>query len=71
YSFTPSLEDLIKPAGFSATLPTDKVTPTLGVYLTEQNPSKMGWYITRSTKSKQRCTDSAPYKYQVEYTLEN
>lgn len=71
YSFTPSLEELIKAAGFSATLPTDKVNPTLGVYLTEQNPSKMGWYIKRSTKIKQICTDSAPYKYQVEYTLEN
>ena len=71
YSFTPSLENLIKGVGFSATLPTDKVNPTLGVYLTEQNPSKMGWYIKRSTKIKQICTDSAPYKYQVEYTLEN
>lgn len=47
------------------------MNPTLGVYLTEQNPSKMGWYIKRSTKIKQICTDSAPYKYQVEYTLEN
>lgn len=71
YSFNPVLESFLEESGLTAEYSTDKTKPEVGVYLTEQNPSKMGWYIKRSTKIKQICTDSAPYKYQVEYTLEN
>ena len=71
YSFNESLEKLLKDSGLSATTPTDKAKPAVGIYLTEQNPSKIDWYIQRSTKVTQICTDSAPYKYHVEYTLHN
>ena len=71
YSFNPILEGFLKEAGLTAEYSTDKTKPEVGIYLTEQNPSKMDWYIERSTKIKQICTDSAPYKYQVEYTLHN
>lgn len=71
YSFNPVLEGFLEDAGLTAKYSTDKTKPEVGIYLTEQNPSKMGWYIKRSTKIKQICTDSAPYKYQVEYTMEN
>lgn len=71
YSFNPILESFLDEAGLTASYSTDQTKPEVGIYLTEQNPSKMGWYIKRSTKIKQICTDSAPYKYQVEYTLEN
>lgn len=71
YSFNPVLESFLEESGLTAEYSTDKTKPEVGVYLTEENPSKMGWYIKRSAKIKQICTDSAPYKYQVEYTLEN
>lgn len=71
YSFNPILESFLEESGLTAEYSTDKTKPEVGVYLTEENPSKMGWYIKRSAKIKQICTDSAPYKYQVQYTLEN
>lgn len=71
YSFDPSLEELLKDMGLSATVPTDESHPTIGIYLTEQNPSKMGWYVERSAEITRICTDGAPDKYHVKYTLHN
>lgn len=71
YSFNPSLEELLKDIGISATVPTDESHPTIGIYLTEQNPSKMGWYVERSVEITRICTDGAPDKYHVKYTLHN
>lgn len=71
YSFNPVLENFLMESGLTAQYSTDKTKPQVGIFLTEQNPSKLGWYLKRSTKITQICTDEAPDKYHVEYTIHN
>ncbi|MEE1296271.1 MAG: DUF4012 domain-containing protein [Bifidobacterium sp.] len=59
-----------------ASIPFSETDPEVGVYLTEQNPSKMGWYIDRTAKVTEiDCgsdnADPNGTKYHVEYTLTN
>lgn len=71
FSFDESLEKEIQAAGFTGETPNDPQNPSVGIYLTEQNPSKMGWYIKRTaTIEKTRC-DASGATYHVEYTLDN
>ena len=72
YSFNKSLETVFTELGLTANVPRDSVKPQLGIYITEKNPSKVGWYIERSTTVKQtNCESSGPATYHVEYTLTN
>ena len=44
----------------------------MGVYVTEQNPSKMGWYIHRTSKvTRSTCGNDGSQTYHVEYTMTN
>ena len=71
FSFDANLEKEIQAAGFTGDTPNDPQNPSVGVYLTEQNPSKMGWYVKRTaTIEKTRC-DASGATYHVEYTLDN
>lgn len=71
FSFDANLEREIQAAGFTGETPNDPQNPSVGIYLTEQNPSKMGWYIKRTaTIEKTRC-DASGATYHVEYTLNN
>lgn len=71
FSFDENLEKEIQAAGFTGKTPNDPQHPSVGIYLTEQNSSKMGWYIKRtSTIEKTRC-DASGATYHVEYTLNN
>ena len=71
FSFDENLEKEIQAAGFTGETPSDPQHPSVGIYLTEQNPSKMGWYIKRTaTIEKTRC-DGSGATYHVEYTLNN
>lgn len=71
FAFDENLEKEIQAAGFTGETPNDPQNPSVGVYLTEQNPSKMGWYIKRTaTIEKTRC-DGSGATYHVEYTLNN
>ena len=71
FSFDANLEKEIQAAGFTGETPNDPQNPSVGIYLTEQNPSKMGWYIRRtSTIEKTRC-DVSGATYHVEYTVSN
>ena len=71
FSFYANLEKEIQAAGFTGETPNDPQNPSVGIYLTEQNPSKMGWYIKRTaTIEKTRC-DASGATYHVEYTLNN
>lgn len=72
YSFDSELETKILEAGFTATTPADETDPQVGIYLTEQNPSKLGWYIKRTSKiTTLECADDHSCTYHVEYTLHN
>ena len=71
FSFDANLEKEIQAAGVTGETPNDPQNPSVGIYLTEQNPSKMGWYIKRTaTIEKTRC-DASGATYHVEYTLNN
>lgn len=47
-------------------------TPQVGIYLNEQNPSKLGWYIDRkATVTKTATNKNGSRTYHVRYTLTN
>lgn len=72
YSFNKSLETVLTELGLTANVPRDAAKPQVGIYITEKNPSKVGWYIERSTTVKQtNCESSGPATYHVQYTLRN
>lgn len=72
YSFEPNLQKTIESTALSARAPDDEAHPSVGVYLTEQNPSKMGWYVRRKSKiTRTSCNDDGTQKYHVTYTMVN
>ncbi|EFA22937.1 DUF4012 domain-containing protein [Bifidobacterium gallicum] len=72
YAFNKDTEQTIAQAGFTASTPQDATKPQVGIYLTEQNPSKMGWYLQRNaTITKQDCNKSGAQTYHVQYTMHN
>ena len=72
YSFDETTESSLLSAGFTASTPSDEGNPKIGVYITEQNPSKMDWYVHRTTKiTRTSCNSDGSQTYHVEYTLNN
>ncbi len=58
YAFDETAEKSISDAGFTAQTPSSEENPQVGVYVTEQNPSKMGWYIHRTSKVTRSTCDN-------------
>lgn len=72
YAFDETAEKSISDAGFTAQTPNSEENPQVGVYVTEQNPSKMGWYIHRTSKiTRSDCNSDGSQTYHVEYTMTN
>lgn len=72
YSFDPTMQQILWSLGMTSTVPLNEARPEIGIYITENNPSKIGWYIKRSTKITQLdCGEEGPAKYHVEYTIRN
>lgn len=72
YSFDPTMQQIMWSLGMTSTVPLNEARPEVGIYITENNPSKIGWYIKRSTKITQLdCGEEGPAKYHVEYTIRN
>lgn len=72
YSSDPTLQRMLREQGFISTVPLDESRPQIGVYITETNPSKIRWYIKRSTTITQTdCDGEGPDKYHVEYVIRN
>lgn len=72
YSFEPGFQKTIESTDLSAHAPDDEAHPMVGVYLTEQNPSKMGWYVRRrSNITRTSCNDDGTQEYHVTYTMIN
>lgn len=74
--FNPYLMPIGLRLGLVASIPTSETAPAVGIYMTEQNPSKMSWYIRRSTTVDEiDCgsdnADPQGTKYHVTYTLTN
>lgn len=72
YSFNTNVEQQLNAAGFTAQSPSSEESPAIGIYLNEQNPSKLGWYLHRSTVIKTiSCDDNGAQVYHVEYSIYN
>lgn len=72
YSFDPTMQKIMWSLGLTSTVSLNEARPEVGIYITENNPSKIGWYIKRSTKITQLdCGEQGPAKYHVEYTIRN
>lgn len=70
YAFDEHIEQGIQAAGFTGQIPSSETNPSVGIYLTEQNPSKMGWYIKRETKIQRVNCDDGDL-YHVEFMVHN
>ncbi|MEE1296270.1 MAG: DUF4012 domain-containing protein [Bifidobacterium sp.] len=72
YSFNEDLQKLVVLTGLTQTEPRSREYPEVGIYLTQQNPSKLDYYVKRTTKvTRIDDCDSTRAKYHVEYTLTN
>ena len=72
YAFDETAEKTISDAGFTAQTPSSEENPQVGVYVTEQNPSKMGWHIHRTSKvTRSTCDNDGSQTYHVEYKMTN
>ena len=70
YAFDEHVEQGIQAAGFTGQTPNSEDDPSVGIYLTEQNPSKMGWYIKREAKIQRVNCDDGDL-YHVEFMVHN
>ncbi len=70
YAFDKQVEQGIQAAGFTGQTPSSETDPSVGIYLTEQNPSKMGWYIKREAKIQRVNCDDGDL-YHVEFMIHN
>lgn len=70
YAFDERAEQGIQAAGFTGQTPSSETNPSVGIYLTEQNPSKMGWYIKREAKIQRVNCDDGDL-YHVEFMVHN
>lgn len=70
YAFDEHIEQGIQAAGFTGQIPSSETNPSVGIYLTEQNPSKMGWYIKREAKIQRVNCDDGDL-YHVEFMIHN
>lgn len=72
YSFDKDLEQNYMKSGYTAQTPSSEEEPQVGVYVTEQNASKMDWYIRRTSKIIKTSTDPTGVQtYHVDYTMTN
>ena len=72
YAFHDDEAKYFQGAGLAKDTPDSETDPEVGIYLNEQNPSKLGWYIDRKaqiTKTGQNADGSKTYH--VTYTLTN
>lgn len=72
YAFDSATQQHISAAGLTARPPSDERHPAIGVYVTQQNASKMDWYVHRSaTVVRSSCNANGSQTYHVDYTMTN
>lgn len=72
YAFDEGVEKTVRDAGFTAESPSSEEHPEIGVYVNEQNASKIGWYMHRTSKiTRTSCETDGSQTYHVEYTMTN
>lgn len=59
-------------AGLAKNAPDNPEKPEIGIYLNENNPSKMGWYVHRKTDiTRTRCDKDGHQVYHVRFSMTN
>ena len=67
YTFHEDEARYFQGAGLAKNAPESETDPEVGIYISEQNPSKLGWYIDRTSE----VTKTGSKTYHVKYTLTN
>lgn len=72
YTFHEDEAQYFQGAGFAKNAPESESDPEVGVYLNEQNPSKLDWYLRRNaTVTRTSCNGDGSQTYHVTYSLTN
>lgn len=72
YAFDQTIERNFANSGYSPQSPDNETQPKIGVYVNEQNASKMDWYVHRtSTVTKTSGGKTGQQTYHVDYKMTN
>lgn len=72
YSFHADDAQYFQDAGLAKSAPNSASNPEIGIYLNENNPSKMDWYVHRKTViTRKSCAANGSQTYHVEFNASN
>lgn len=72
YSFHDDEAKYFQNAGLAQGTPSSERNPEVGIYLNEQNPSKLGWYLKRKTDvTRTACNGDGSQTYHVRFSMTN
>lgn len=72
YTFHDDEAEYFQGAGLAKNAPESETDPEVGIYMNEQNPSKLGWYVERSgTVTRTACNDDGSQTYHVTFSITN
>lgn len=72
YTFHEDEAEYFQGAGFAKNAPDSETDPEVGIYMNEQNASKLGWYLRRSsTITRTACNADGSQVYHVTFSITN
>ena len=72
YTFHEDEAEYFQGAGFAKNAPDRETDPEVGIYMNEQNASKLGWYLQRSsTVTRTACNEDGSQVYHVTFSITN
>jgi type II secretory pathway pseudopilin PulG len=72
YSFHKDDAASFQGSGLAKETPSSETEPEIGIYLNQNNPSKLDWYLHRSTTiTRNSCNADGSQSYHVEFTANN
>ena len=72
YTFHEDEAEYFQGAGFAKNTPDSETDPEVGIYMNEQNASKLGWYLRRSsTITRTACNADGSQTYHVTFSITN
>lgn len=72
YTFHEDEAEYFQGAGFAKNAPDSETDPEVGIYMNEQNASKLGWYLHRSsTVTRTACNEDGSQVYHVTFSITN
>lgn len=72
YTFHEDEAEYFQGVGFAKSAPDSETDPEVGIYMNEQNASKLGWYLHRSsTVTRTACNEDGSQVYHVTFSITN